>query len=94
MTGTRRERASDLGIAAEKADGKIRERSRDWSQVRPEWGLAGNACFIVAPRTRTRSIDLGGRSFLHDYDWRTDEGWKVPRTVFCSLMSSARVGCP
>lgn len=25
---------------------------------------------------------------------KTAEGWQVPRTVFCSLMSSARVGCP
>lgn len=24
----------------------------------------------------------------------TAEGWKVPRQVFCALMSSARVGCP
>lgn len=25
---------------------------------------------------------------------RTAEGWKVPRTVFCTLMRQARVGCP
>lgn len=24
----------------------------------------------------------------------TDSGWQVPRSVFCSLMASARVGCP
>jgi hypothetical protein len=24
----------------------------------------------------------------------TADGWKVPRQVFCGLMSSARVGCP
>ena len=24
----------------------------------------------------------------------TDDAWKVPRWMFCSLMSSARVGCP
>ncbi len=24
----------------------------------------------------------------------TADGWKVPRDVFCSLMASARVGCP
>ena len=24
----------------------------------------------------------------------TEEGWKVPRDVFCGLMQSARVGCP
>ena len=69
---TRRERAAKLGVDPEKADQAIRARSRDWSQVRPEWGLAGNACFIVAPRKRIQHIDLEGRSFLHDYDWRAD----------------------
>ena len=32
--------------------------------------------------------DLSGSAVL------TDDGWKVPRRVFCSLMASARVGCP
>ncbi len=32
--------------------------------------------------------DLPGTAVL------TDEGWKVPRAVFCALMSSARAGCP
>lgn len=32
--------------------------------------------------------DLPGTAVL------TDGGWQVPRTVFCGLMSSARVGCP
>ncbi len=52
-------------------------RSRDWSEVRPEWGLAGNAAFIAAPRARTRSLDLGGRAFLHDYDATADEDGSV-----------------
>ncbi len=25
---------------------------------------------------------------------RTDAGWQIPRSAFCSMMSSARVGCP
>lgn len=49
-----------------------RERSRDWSEVRPEWGLAGNAAFIAAPRWRTRHLDLHGRVFLHSYDAAKD----------------------
>ena len=32
--------------------------------------------------------DLTGRAVL------TDAGWQVPRSAFCTLMSSARVGCP
>jgi uncharacterized protein YbcC (UPF0753/DUF2309 family) len=69
----RRERAGLLGIPNDaRTERRVVERSRDWAQVRPEWGLAGNASFVAAPRSRTRGIDLGGRAFLHDYDWRAD----------------------
>jgi uncharacterized protein YbcC (UPF0753/DUF2309 family) len=47
-------------------------RSIDWAQVRPEWGLARNASFIVAPRELSKNIDLEGRAFLHSYDYRQD----------------------
>jgi uncharacterized protein len=50
----------------------VRSRGRDWAQVRPEWGLAGNVAFIAAPRTVTRGLDLGGRVFLHSYDATAD----------------------
>jgi uncharacterized protein YbcC (UPF0753/DUF2309 family) len=74
----RRERAPRLGIGSDaQVDRRIRSRSRDWSQVRPEWGLNRNAAFIAAPRARTRGIDLDGRAFLHDYDWRLDGDYRI-----------------
>ncbi|MEO0547493.1 MAG: DUF2309 domain-containing protein [Pseudomonadota bacterium] len=55
----------------------ISPRSTDWAETRPEWALAGCSAFIAAPRSRTRGKALGGRAFLHDYDWQQDEGFKV-----------------
>lgn len=74
----RAERAPRLGIdPTGDVDGAVLHRARDWSQMRPEWGLAGCSSFVAAPRERTRGLDLGGRSFLHSYDWRQDEGFEV-----------------
>ena len=84
----RRFRAPLLGEdAADPAtDARILARSRDWAQVRPEWGLAGCAAFIVAPRHRTVGKDLGGRSFLHSYDWRQDDGFSVLELIMTAPM--------
>lgn len=84
----RRERARLLGIDPnlDTADARVLERSRDWSQPRPEWGLAGNAAFVAAPRARTQGLDLGGRVFLHSYDWRQDTGWNVLELIVTAPM--------
>jgi uncharacterized protein YbcC (UPF0753/DUF2309 family) len=87
----RAERAATLGLGAlaGRADAlarAVRERSNDWAQVRPEWGLADCAAFIVAPRQRTRDLTLGGRSFLHDYDFRQDENLAVLELIMTAPM--------
>ena len=86
----RRSRAPLLGEAGadRDVDRRIFRRSRDWAQVRPEWGLAGCASFIVAPRHHTAGLDLGGRAFLHSYDWRQDEraGFSVLELVMTAPM--------
>jgi len=51
---------------------KVRVRGYDWAQVRPEWGLAGNAAFVVGPRSITAGLDLACRVFLHSYDAESD----------------------
>jgi len=83
----RAERAPLLGLdKAQRLDAAIVKRSRDWSQVRPEWGLAGNAAFIAAPRSHTKHLNLGGRAFLHDYDWRKDSDFRVLDLIMTAPM--------
>ncbi|WP_257878198.1 YbcC family protein [Ralstonia pickettii] len=72
----RRERAPKLGIDARLPNDQLLKtflrRANDGAQTRPEWGLAGNAAFVIAPRHRTRGICLDGRVFLHDYEHSKD----------------------
>lgn len=48
------------------------KKSTDWSETRPEWGLAKNAGFVIAPRSLTQHLQLEGQCFLHSYQWQTD----------------------
>ena len=85
----RRERAPRLGLST-LPDAKLRAaveaRARDWAQVRPEWGLANNAAFIVAPRARTRHLDLAGRAFLHDYRFEEDTDFTILELLMTAPM--------
>jgi uncharacterized protein YbcC (UPF0753/DUF2309 family) len=60
------------GMTAKQAYAHVNARSFDWANPRPEWGLSGNAAFIIGRRTLTKGLDLGGRSFLHSYDSGSD----------------------
>jgi uncharacterized protein len=87
----RSERAAALGLGeidkdAATLERAIKTRANDWAQVRPEWALANNAAFIVAPRTRTKHINLAGRSFLHDYDWQQDPSLSVLELIMTAPM--------
>ena len=92
---TRLERSLRMGVetpvrpgtaAARETAADIFRRSRDWSEVRPEWGLAGNAAFIIAPRSRTAGLDLGGRTFLHSYEHSKDPDLKVLELILTAPM--------
>lgn len=62
--------SKDLSI--KRAVQEVTRRAGDWSETRPEWGLSGNASFIIARRSLTQEINLEGRAFLNSYDYRLD----------------------
>ena len=59
----------------------VARRSVDWAQVYPEWGLAGNAAMVIAPRPVTRGIDLQRRAFLHSYEAAVDPEGAALETI-------------
>ena len=86
----RRERAASLQLDPRSPHdellGQLRRRANDGAQTRPEWGLAGNAAFLIAPRHRSRGVVLDGRSFLHDYDARHDSDGSVLELLMTAPM--------
>jgi hypothetical protein len=59
-------------LGVENSVASAERKANDWGETRPEWGLAKNAGFIVAPRSLTKNTNLNSRCFLHSYDWRQD----------------------
>lgn len=80
------ERCRALPGAAGDPVAAVERRARDWAEVRPEWGLAGNAAIIVGPRAMSRGLDLAGRCFLHSYDWRVDPRGKGLELILTAPM--------
>lgn len=85
-TANRERRSALLGRSAS----DVLTGAVHWGEVRPEWGLAGNAAFIVGPRSLTRAIDLEGRAFLHSYDWQSDTDGSALTTILTAPMVVAQ----
>lgn len=86
----RRLRASSLGLDPRAPHAtlldQLRRRANDGAQTRPEWGLAGNAAFLIAPRARSLGAVLDGRAFLHDYDATNDPDGSVLELLMTAPM--------
>jgi hypothetical protein len=86
----RRERAAALGLDPQLPHAALleqfRRRANDGAQTRPEWGLTGNAAFLIAPRIRSQGAVLDGRTFLHDYDASNDEDGSVLELLMTAPM--------
>ena len=80
------ERAESMGSDGSASSREAERRAADWAEVRPEWGLAGNAGFVVGPRKLTSDLDLDGRAFLHSYDWSTDPDGEALEAIMTGPM--------
>jgi len=67
---SREERVSVLPNANEEEDLFI--KTMDWSEPRPEWGLAKNMGVFAGPRDSVKHMELNNRLFLHSYDSAID----------------------
>lgn len=86
----RKARAKSLPASSMKPFNDPLNRACDWAQIAPEWGLAGNAAFIAAPRNLSQESDLDGRVFLHSYDYKQDEQGKVLELIMTAPLVVAQ----
>ncbi len=83
----RRIPGAPTGMSPERALAHVAKRSIDWANPRPEWGLSGNAAFLIGRRKLTKALDLGGRVFLHSYDPAPDrEGAILEKIMLAPLI--------
>lgn len=68
----------------------VLRRANDWAETFPEWGLAGNAAFVVGPRSLTRGLDLESRVFLHSYDPGLDRDGRALETILTAPLVVAQ----
>ncbi|PSF12162.1 DUF2309 domain-containing protein [Marinobacter fuscus] len=88
-THCRRERATVLGLKGETDVGllaELKRRTRNWAEVRPEWGLANNAAMVIGSRSLTRNANLAGRCFLQEYDPDLDKQGDVLAALMAAPM--------
>jgi uncharacterized protein YbcC (UPF0753/DUF2309 family) len=67
---SREERVAVLPNANKQEDLFI--KTMDWSEPRPEWGLARNMGAFAGPRDSVKHLKLDNRLFMHSYDASID----------------------
>jgi uncharacterized protein YbcC (UPF0753/DUF2309 family) len=67
---SREERVEVLPNAQNESD--LFLKTKDWSEPRPEWGLARNMGVFAGPRESIKHVKLDNRLFMHSYDANID----------------------
>ncbi len=62
------------------------KRAHDWAEVRPEWGLSGNAALVIGNRSLTSGLNLSNRVFLQEYNHFEDPKGKWLETLLSGPM--------
>ena len=85
-----RERSLNFKSSVLSEADNLKLRSFDWSEVRPEWGLAENHSFIIAPRALSKGLDLSSSVFMHSYNYEQDESALLLETIMTAPMVVAQ----